>query len=115
MNDGDYRPVIKTYVGATARTLTFYAKEDDGTAKDLSGFATASISADLGGTAKLSEVAVTISDAAAGVLTFVDADGDLDTAGEYDAQIRLETASAAVDYLEPMTMLVRDPVYNAGA
>ena len=103
------RPVVITYVGADNRTLLFTATED-GSAMDLSSY-TVTISAQYETAEKIVSGSVTLDTAADGEISFTPTAAQLDVAGDYHAQIRLDDGSANIDYLEPFTLRVEPVVY----
>jgi len=105
-------PVIETFVGATGRVLTFYITDPDGNAVDLTGYIAAKLSADLGGTVKISGATMTIADAANGKVTYQPQAAEIDTAGDMNANVRLE-ATGGIDYSESFIIRVNPVVDHA--
>ncbi len=103
------RPVVITYVGADNRTLLFTATED-GSAMNLTSY-TVTISAQYDNDDKIVSQSVTLDVEADGTMSYTPAAGEIDVAGEYHAQIRLDDGSANIDYLEPFTLRVEPVVY----
>lgn len=103
------KQTIVTYVGANGRTLEFTAKDSDGTAYDLTGI-DVSISAKLGATVKIDDSDCTVVSVAAGTFTYTPTAAEIDEEGEYDAQVRMENQSGAVDYMEIFIIDVRNPI-----
>jgi len=100
---GDHRPRLVTFAGATARTLTITLSGEN-----LSGD-TVTLTARNGGadgTLVMDNVALTVSDAAGGVCTYVDSDEYLDGPAELDAQVRIEDSGGAFDFSEPFRLVV---------
>lgn len=101
---------VRTWAGAT-RQIRLQIRNSDGTAKDLSAFDSATVSADLGGTAKITAETVTIEGGTSGWVNFTPAAGEIDVAGDYRAQIRFVDGTD-VDYTDQFIIEVGDPIYN---
>lgn len=118
-------PVIWTYVGATARPLSFTLKDADGNAKDYSSAdISCELTATLGGVVKISEGVLTkvvVGMNAAGedgVFSYTPSAAEVDTAGDYTAIIRIVDGSAVddtYDFTEKFLIKVQDTDWPAGA
>lgn len=111
-------PVIWTYVGATARALTFTLKDSDGMPRDYSsGDIECYLTATLGGVVKIDEgqltkVVVGENDAGEdGVFSYTPSAAEIDTAGDYRAIIRIVDSSGeddTYDFTEKLLIKVED-------
>lgn len=103
---------VRTWVGAT-KQLRLQVRNADGTAADLSGYASATVSANNGATAKIASATVTIESAGStGYVNFTPDSADIDEAGDYLAQIRFVDGSGNVDYTDKFVIEVATPIYN---
>lgn len=104
-------PRLQTWVGTT-RELALQITDRDGVVQDLTGFDSATFSANLGDEAKISSLAVTIDAGTEGWVRFTPDPADLDTAGDYMGQVRLVDGSN-VAYTDPVVLEVGTPIHNA--
>ncbi|HOX27468.1 MAG TPA: BppU family phage baseplate upper protein [Candidatus Krumholzibacteria bacterium] len=105
----DARPVITTYVGASARTMTFTLKDTTGTVINLTG-KTLTLTAKYAGTTKINAGAMTVSSPTTGVATITPTAAQLDVAGDYVAQIKIASAGPLYDFSEVFIIRVREVV-----
>lgn len=110
----DYRETLKTYVGATGRTLTVTINYDDGTAYDLSSAVGVTIAARSGGadgTVVVDDEAMTIdADPTTGVVTWTPSANAVTNDGRYDAQIRIEVSAGVYDFAAPIWFEVKPAI-----
>ena len=85
------------------------AKDVDGNAYDLTNL-TVTLTAERDGSEKIDGQAVNVTDAANGLFDYTPAAAEIDTEGEYVAQVKLVDGSQNVDYLEPFVISVRKPI-----
>ena len=114
-------PRVKTYVAADGRRLRFQAKDEDGVVYDLSDIrdnGSATFSACLGDVEtdanwKIKRATVTIEAGVLGWHYIEPTAAEVPTAGEMIGQVKLIDSGAAVDYLEPVVIVVDDPYDKA--
>lgn len=114
MQAGEHLARLRTVVGAD-RELQAAITDDDGVIRDLTGYSSATVSARLGSTYKISAANVTIEDGGStGYVSFTPDSGDIDVSGDYRAMIRFVTALGAIDYSDEFIIEVSQPIYDTG-
>ena len=103
------KPVVTTYVGADGRTLSFKATDYLGADYDLTGL-TLTITANYSNATKIDDAACTVTGAATGEFEYTPTAAEIDEAGQYDAQIKIEDGGGLFDWFEPIIIDVRAPI-----
>ncbi len=110
----DYRETLKTYVGATGRTLSVTINYDDGTAYDLTDAVAVTIAARSGGadgTVVVDDEAMTVDDdPTTGVVTWTPSATAVEADGRFDAQIRIEVEAGVYDFAAPIWFEVKPAI-----
>jgi len=101
--------VHEFYVGATGRKIRAQVRDDDGNILDQTGN-TVKLSAKLGDTYKIQAATMTVEAGTDGWVYYMPAAGEVDTEGEYKAQVRIEEGGL-VDYADPFVIDVIDPIH----
>ena len=106
MSDNKSWPVIETYVGAPARQLAFQIWDGYGDKWDGEGY-TLTLKLVLGGVVKEAALAMTALEEHSGLyyLSY-----DFTDPGEYDSQITVTNGASDVDFCEPVTIKVKEPI-----